>query len=578
MENSVENVLGPLATYLSAAEDRAKVAEANYARLITGLTGLIENLPSFGNDNEAETKSSKQMPQSGDVALIPSVPCSDSDLMNSLTIEWITAGKLHKLLNSRGIKIAEGTVYNRMRKLSAERPDEIESAQHPERWRLKPEFAPQKQTSARRSKPVARSRSKPGGALSTQHSDARAESESAFKLDVPIGANDNAVIEGENLHALAALSGLKFDLIYIDPPYNTGQKRTFRYSDRHDDWTTFMQDRLNLARSLMNDDATIFISIDDREHHRLRLVCDAVFGEKNFVASLVWRKSPTAKNAKKSGISVQHEYVLCYAFDIKKAHFNREKIDSAYISKAYRYTDAAGRFRTVPLHQENNKTSFSVASPSGKIWTKKWNFSEAGFSKLRRENLIYWGKNGDSCPQKKLYLKKEMSKVFGTMLPHEHVGYTADGGKALRALGFNGTEFIYAKPVSLLTYILKIASRPDSHILDFFAGSGTTGEAVMALNARDRGTRRFTLCNSDEDDICKTVTLPRVRRAKKSLNDQSTIKFARVVPASTILSGNPLGAVNDNDLTPMMLKSSKADAGAIIDHGVVSNELGSAAA
>ncbi len=351
----------------------------------------------------------------------------------------------------------------------------------------------------------------------------------SYTFSDQVAEDDNLIIEGDNLQSLIALENSVFDVIYIDPPYNTGNN-TFRYHDRKSEWPSFMYNRLQLARDLMKESASIFISIDDHEYHTLRIVTDAVFGSKNFVANFIWRKSHTVKNDKR-GISTQHEYVLCYAKDISRVHFNREQTGVSYIDKAYRHTDAVGRYRTVPLHKEKNKKSFPVKAPNGTVWNKKWNYNEEGFATLIANDLVHWGKDGTACPTKKVYLKPpaDMTKTYGTMFPPEKVGYTGAGGSALEALGFKKSDFIYAKPVELITHILEMATTPDSRVLDFFAGSGTTGEAVMTLNSRDAGKRTFVLCNSNESDICQKLTLPRVLKAKDVLAAQSAIKFVKTL-------------------------------------------------
>lgn len=359
---------------------------------------------------------------------------------------------------------------------------------------------------------------------------ARRESEDfAFVDDLIEGAN--IVIEGENSETLNALrqQGCSVDVIYIDPPYNT-RKTSFRYKDRNLDWRSFMMDRLSLAKGLLNVEGSILISIDDREHATLRVIADEVFGRRNFLGNFIWRKSPTVKNGK-AGISVQHEYVVCYAKDIDKVHFNQEQTGADYIEKAYTYEDSRGRFRLAPIHKATNKSSFPVTAPNGRIWVKKWNYTATTFKALIEDGMIYWGSKGTAIPAKKVYLKptNEMKKPFGTMLPTEKVGYTGQGGKDLQALGFEKSDFLYPKPVGLIQHLLEMTTTQNSIVLDFFAGSGTTGEAVMRLNAADGGTRRFILCNSDENDICASVTHPRVTKAAEALGDNSVVQFTKTM-------------------------------------------------
>lgn len=326
----------------------------------------------------------------------------------------------------------------------------------------------------------------------------------------------HVLVEGDNRTVLAGLlaSGtVPFDVIYIDPPYNT-QKNQFRYNDNrsHQDWLSFMTPRLLAARELLARHGVIFISIDDNEIAYLRLLCDQVFGQDQFVANFIWRKSHTVKNDKKS-VSTQHEYVLCYAKDKKHAHFNREPVSDVYIRKSYRYKDAGGSFRTVPLHKKKNKLSHTVTAPNGRVWSMGWNHNQAGFQKLLDQDLVYWGVDGNACPTKKVHLKAVMDKTYGSMLDPQTVKYTGQGGKDLSALGLNHVEFLYAKPVDLVAHCLQIAARPDARVLDFFAGSGTTLEAVLRLNGKDGGQRRCVLVTNDEDNICQTLTEPRCRAA-----------------------------------------------------------------
>jgi adenine-specific DNA-methyltransferase len=349
-----------------------------------------------------------------------------------------------------------------------------------------------------------------------------------------INTNFNNIIEGDNKLSLTKIKEeeIKVDLIYIDPPYNTG-KNTFRYSDNSLNWGTIIKNRLSLARDVMHDHASIFISIDDNEYHTLRMVCDEVFGKKNFVANFIWKKSHTVKNDK-VGISTQHEYILCYAKDSPKVFFNREKTGDDYIKKAYRYKDNVGNFRVVPLFKPKNPKSFLVTSPNGNNWVKNWNYNEEGFKSLIDNDLIYWGKNGDACPTKKVYLKEVMDKTFGTILDPKKVGYTGSGAKALEALGFEKTDFIYTKPVELIAHILDMASTPNSLVLDFFAGSGTTAESVFFANKQDNGNRKFILCNNNENNICEKITYPRVSRAKENYGDTTELKYTKLDP-DTIL-------------------------------------------
>ena len=340
---------------------------------------------------------------------------------------------------------------------------------------------------------------------------------------------NNYVIEGDNIYSLLAMvrQSVKFDLIYIDPPYNTKKTNIFKYNDNNDDWLSFIYNRLVYSKELLSDTGSIFISIGDHEYARLKYVCDLIFGSKNFVANFIWKKSHTVKNDK-NGISTQHEYILCYAKNIQHVKFNREKTGEDYIKRAYCHTDSRGTYRLVPLHKEKNPNEYTVFSPTGIEWTKKWNYNRVGFNQLILDDMVYWGKDGKSCPSKKVYLKEDMNKSFGTILDPAKVGYTGWGAKSLAALGFDKMNFIYAKPVELIQHILEIASTSDSKILDFFAGSGTTAEAVMRLNLKDGGSRRFVMCNNNENEICEKVTYPRVEKAKEKYESTIALKYCKI--------------------------------------------------
>lgn len=318
----------------------------------------------------------------------------------------------------------------------------------------------------------------------------------------------------DNLQLLQSMvgNGQTADVIYIDPPYNT-KKNTFKYNDNRktEEWVTFLYHRLVCAHQILAQEGAILISIDDAHYPYIKLMMDEIFGIQNFVANFIWKKSHTVKNDK-SGISTQHEYVLCYAKHHPSLFFNREPVGEDYIKKAYRYEDARGRYRVVPLHKDKNKNHYTITAPNGTQWTKGWNYNPEGFQALLDDDMIYWGKNGENCPSKKVYLKDVMDKSYGSMLPIS-VGYTGDGKKNLEALGFDKTTFLYAKPVSLITHLLTIFSHKDSVVLDFFAGSGTTGEAVLAKNQEDNGNRRFIMGTNNEQNIADDITLPRLERA-----------------------------------------------------------------
>lgn len=367
----------------------------------------------------------------------------------------------------------------------------------------------------------------------------RDENLSIKKLLKEIDYSTNNIFIEDNIHTLNAIkeSGKKIDLIYIDPPYNT-KKNVFKYKDNRktDEWITFIYERLILAEEILSDDGVILASIDDNHYAYLKLIMDEIFGLRNFVANFIWKKSHTVKNDK-SGISTQQEYVLCFAKNHKKMFFNQEPIGEDYIKKAYRYKDEVGTYRVVPLYKDKNKTVYDIVSPKGQVWTKGWNYNKEGFENLIKNDLIYWGKTGDNCPSKKVYLKDVMEKSYGSMLPVS-VGYTGDGKKALKNLDFHGNTFLYAKPVELIQHFLTIFSHKESLVLDFFAGSGTTGEAVINKNIEDGGDRKFILATNNEDDIADNITIPRIKRILEKRNiDDSNLSISDSVSFEDSVEG-----------------------------------------
>ena len=284
MENSVKNILGPLAAYLTAAEERAKIAEGKYARLLAGLTRLVD-LPPAGNDNAAEATHSPRAKKSNSRAARPSTPCLDSDLMANLTADWVSAGKLHKRLTARGIKIAEGTVYNRMRKLASERPDEIETTANPERWRLKSRTENVGTATSKMSKPRKRSNASTsrdaipdsGSAANENTDDAPAKANAHAENEIVVSPQAKLHI-GDCLNVMPAMASGSVDLIFTSPPYNLraakggwqgGRWKNAKlrngyasYDDAlpHDQYVAWMKEVLTECWRLLSDDGAIFFN------------------------------------------------------------------------------------------------------------------------------------------------------------------------------------------------------------------------------------------------------------------------------------------------------------------------------
>jgi adenine specific DNA methylase Mod len=361
--------------------------------------------------------------------------------------------------------------------------------------------------------------------------------------------SENRIIHGDNLEALKALlpeyEG-RVQCIYIDPPYNTGNE-SWVYNDnvkdprivkwlgevvgkegedfcRHDKWLCMMYPRLQLLKRLLASDGSIWISIDDIEVHHLRLILDEVFGKSNFVANVLWQKKYSVANDHKT-IAPMHDHVLVYR---KSPFWERNLLPrTKEKDRQYRYEDEKGVFRVSDY--TCNKTAderpnlyYPITNPNTdeEAWPSKsrsWAYSQEVHQKHVEEGLVYWGKNGTSNkPSFKRYkhlLKNADGVVPHTWWNHEFAGHTDAAKKDIRnILEEKGevNDFITPKPVSLIERILQIGSDKNSIILDSFAGSGTTAHAVLNLNKKDGGNRKFILI--EMMDYAETITAERVRR------------------------------------------------------------------
>jgi len=358
----------------------------------------------------------------------------------------------------------------------------------------------------------------------------------------------NLIVQGDNLKALKALLphyGGQVKCIYIDPPYNTGNEG-WVYNDnvnssemkrwlesvvgkegedltRHDKWLCMMYPRLMLLKRFLRDDGAIFVSIDDNEAANLRLVMDEIFGESNFITQIIWQKVYSVKGSSRF-LSEMHDYVLLYArnanlLNIKLLPRN-EKSDRLYKNDD---NDPRGPWRAGPLAARNFycEGTYAIKCPSGRVIEgpprgSYWRVSKPKFDQMDREGRIYWGKTGDNVPAPKLYLSEvKQGLVPSTIWFHQEAGTNQDAKKDLVSiLPERESVFITPKPTSLVQRIMQIASDKDSLILDSFAGSGTTGHAVLKQNAEDGGNRRFILVEMDEN-IAQNITAERVRRVSQ---------------------------------------------------------------
>ena len=342
-------------------------------------------------------------------------------------------------------------------------------------------------------------------------------------------APNHILIEGDNLETLATLAYThegKIDIIYIDPPYNTGNK-DFIYNDsyvdkedsyRHSKWLSFMSRRLKIAKKLLSDRGVIFISIDDNEQAQLKLLCDETFGENNFLSEIMWHKNYASANDSKTFSKVL-DYILAYRKTdkfIRNLLPRTEKQNTLY---KYDSNDGKGKWRSDNLSVRtysanydfpivNPITGVEYNPPKGHSWmTNKERIQE-----WITETRVYFGLNGKGAPQLKRYLSEVQQGVVPTTYwSYDDCGHNDEARKEIKDI-FGQPPFDSPKPTRLLKQILRLGSNNESIILDFFAGSGTTLHATMQLNSEDGGHRKCILVTNNENNICEEVTYERNRR------------------------------------------------------------------
>ena len=365
-------------------------------------------------------------------------------------------------------------------------------------------------------------------------------------LFIDNGGQMNFLIEGDNLAALQLLEKThkgKIDVIYIDPPYNTGNK-DFVYDDafvdsndtfRHSKWLSFMEKRLVIAKNLLSEKGVIFISIDDNEQAQVKLMCDSIFGADNFIAQVIWERAFAPVNLKKH-FSESHDYVMCFAKNISKAICNglprSDEANGRYSNpdNDYRGPWTSGDLSVGPRVESK---VYEITTPSGrKILPPSgycWRLDEDTFKKYVKENKIWFGENGDNVPRIKRFFSEVKQGITPmTIWKYTEVGHSQDATKELKAIFDGEAKFTYPKSVRLIQRIAGLYGDKNSTILDFFAGSGTTGHAVMKLNAEDGGKRKFIICTNNENNICRDVTYERIKRVIEKENYQTSLKYFKV--------------------------------------------------
>ena len=353
-------------------------------------------------------------------------------------------------------------------------------------------------------------------------------------------APNHILIEGDNLEALAILAYThegKIDVIYIDPPYNTGNK-DFIYNDsyvdkedsyRHSKWLSFMSRRLKIAKKLLSDRGVIFISIDDNEQAQLKLLCDEIFGADRFITNLIWQKKTGAADA--NGI-------LVYCLDPQNAKNIFSYNKNAFDIKRYRYTDEFEKIRG-PFYydsldrgsiQYSDGLNYGIEAPDGSMifpngrlsfvndgWTWKWSKEKVEWGiKNKFIEIVPTNKKKNGWAVKyKIYLNVDNEgNAIEKSVPYKNLIsgiLNADAANDIKTI-FNSKAFSYAKPIELIKLFINLIANKKGIILDFFAGSGTTLHATMQLNAEDGGHRQCILVTNNENNICEEVTYERNRR------------------------------------------------------------------
>ena len=376
----------------------------------------------------------------------------------------------------------------------------------------------------------------------------------------------NLYIEGDNLEVLKLLQTAyyrKVKMIYIDPPYNTGNDFVYaddfadpmaRYKEvtqqttksnpetmgrYHTNWLNMMYPRLRLAANLLRDDGVIFISIDDNEVTNLRKVCDEVFGEENFIGTILWKKKTNGNNM--GFIPPVHDYLLVYArsiLDIKDIGYD---VTEEYINKTYSNpdNDPRGAWTTMDLSANHKGPYFPIINPAtGESFNppegRYWVFNEEEVQRRIADGRIIFGKTGMTRPVQKVFAAERIKGKIRAESWWDKHGMNEDATAEIRELFGQGKLFTHPKPSKLIYNLIKISTESDDLILDFFSGSATTAHAVMQLNAEDGGNRRFILvqlpelCDEKSEaykagykNICE-IGKERIRRAGKKILEEHT--------------------------------------------------------
>lgn len=400
----------------------------------------------------------------------------------------------------------------------------------------------------------------------------------------------NFIFEGDNYHTLYTLNFThkrKIDTIYIDPPYNTGNK-SWRYNNdyidkedrfRHSKWLSFMSKRLRLARRLLKETGIIICAIDDYEFASLKLLFDEIYGEQNRLGTLVVVHNPRGRNDDKFFAS-QHEYVLVYAKNSDKAtihHFALNDDDKDQYKKAddispfaetsfirtgnnSKRTERPNLYYPIYYNEKTNELSLTKSKGWEELLPlnndgeeKTWRWGKETFLELQATELFVKKVKGKNKIYKKRRLTDNTGKKPKTVWYDSKYDASSNGIMLLQKILGKDNTFNYPKSLYAVKDILEITTDKNSLILDFFAGSGTTGQAVLELNHQDKGNRQFILCTNNENQICEEVTYPRIKKVIEGYNDkkgiQANVKYFKTDYVPYVIT--------DNDKRTLVSKSTE---------------------
>lgn len=339
----------------------------------------------------------------------------------------------------------------------------------------------------------------------------------------------NFLLEGDNLHSLYLLDKThrgRIDVIYIDPPYNTGT-HDFVYNDSyvsrddsffHSKWLSFMNYRLSIAKNLLTERGLLFININDIEIANLRLLCNEIFGESNFIGTFIWKNRKALDSRNKTKLSNNHEYILIYSKNIEKTTLTGKEVAKDKYSNPD--NDPRGIWLSCSIlglanAQQRPNLHYDLIDPNtGIVYPPNpntgWRYSKETIENKIKERRILFPDKPTGRPREKKFYNEIKSKYTGvsSVLPEE-IGFTEDSSKEINDI-FGNRAFDFPKPVSLIKFLISQIPNNNALVLDFFAGSGTTAQAVLELNKQDGGNRKFILCTNNENNICTDVTYPRI--------------------------------------------------------------------